>query len=514
MIHTAYQFESGEKRRIQADICVIGSGAGGASAAWRLAKSGARVVLLEAGDFLPPQVMNQREEKMLPRLFYSGGGRKTSDRAIRVLHGKGLGGSTLHNINLCKRTPSEVFNEWNISGWSAPELDALYSEVESKLGVVPVAEAQINTFNRLFRKGTEALGYRGAILHHNREGCVGSGFCELGCAFNAKKNALRVLMPEFLVAGGTVYCNARVHRLRWKRENGKARVQSALAFIRADGAALDSAGLAELEVEAREFVLAGGAIETPALLQRSDFPDPHGLVGTRLHLHPGAVAAGVFDEDVECWKGVPQSWECTEFLDFEAAGDQRAWLVGGSAHPAGMASILPGFGSEYRDSLKQAPRLAPISVMLHDITRGRVRASGDHGVRIDYRLGTDDRRVMVMGLIEAGRILFAAGAREVVIPCDAPVRVGNQNDLELARERIAAALVGGRLDLVSVHPMSTVWMSEDPTRGPVSPEGLLHSGENLRIADTSLYPTSLGVPPQITTYMAGLKVAEGLLRKA
>jgi choline dehydrogenase-like flavoprotein len=81
----------------------------------------------------------------------------------------------------------------------------------------------------------------------------------------------------------------------------------------------------------------------------------------------------------------------------------------------------------------------------------------------------------------------------------------------LARDQVAAALVGGRLDLVSVHPMSTVWMSEDPTQGPVSPEGRLHSAVNLRIADTSLYPTSLGVPPQITTYMAGVKVADGLL---
>jgi choline dehydrogenase-like flavoprotein len=274
---------------------------------------------------------------------------------------------------------------------------------------------------------------------------------------------------------------------------------------------VDSPAVAELEVEAREFILAGGAIETPTLLQRSEIPDPAGWVGSRLHLHPGAVAAGVFEEDVECWKGIPQSWECTEFLDFEARGDQRAWLVGGSAHPAGMASILPGFGADYRASLKQAPRLAPISVMLHDITRGRVRAAGTHGVKIEYRLGSEDRRVMVMGLIEAGRILFAAGAREVVIPCDPPVRVRSQNELELARDQVAAALVGGRLDLVSVHPMSTVWMSEDPTQGPVSPEGRLHSAVNLRIADTSLYPTSLGVPPQITTYMAGVKVADGLL---
>ena len=511
MIHTGYHFKEGESRTIRADVCVIGSGAGGASAAWKLAGSGRKVVLLEAGDFLPPQVMSQREDEMLPRLFYSAGGRKTSDRRIRILHGKGLGGSTLHNINLCKRTPEQVFREWDLPGWSASELDAHYSTIESKLGVVPVASNQINRFNAVFRRGTEGLGYRGGILHHNREGCVGSGFCELGCAFNAKKNALRVLMPEFLARGGQVYCNVRVSRLNWSREAGKARVTGLEAFVRSDGGALDSEPLGRLEVQAKEYILAAGAIETPALLQRSELPDPHGLIGSRLHLHPGAVAAGVFDEKIECWKGVPQSWECTEFLDFEQGGDMRAWLVGGSAHPAGMASILPGFGASHRQALQQAPHLAPVSVMLHDITRGRVRAAGDTGVRIDYELCPDDQRVMVMGLIEAGRVLFAAGAREVVIPSDSPVRAGSISELETARESIARALVQGRLELVSVHPMSSVWMSEDARQGPVSPDGVFHQAHNLRVADTSLYPTSLGVPPQITTYMAGLRVAERML---
>ncbi len=511
MIHTGHHFKEGDSRVVHTDVCVIGSGAGGATAAWRLASAGRKVVLLEAGDFLPPQVMSQREDEMLPRLFYSAGGRKTTDRRIRILHGKGLGGSTLHNINLCKRTPDEVLRNWALPGWNARELGDLYGRIEEKLGVVQVAPSQINRFNQVFRRGTETLGYRGGILQHNREGCVGSGFCELGCSFNAKKNALRVLMPEFLQNGGEVYCNVRVSRLRWIREAGLARITGVEASVRADGSALDSDPLAPIDVVAKEYIIAAGAIETPALLQRSGVPDPHGLVGSRLHLHPGAVAAGVFDEKIECWKGVPQSWECTEFLDFEKGGDMRAWLVGGSAHPAGMASILPGFGPEHRKAMKQAPYLAPVSVMLHDTSRGRVRADGETGVRIEYELGNEDHRVMVMGLLEAGRVLFAAGAKEVVIPCDPPIRAGSMRELENSRDRISSALFHGRLELVSVHPMSSVWMSEDPSRGPVDPDGVHHQVPNLRVADTSLYPTSIGVPPQITTYMTGLRVAEKML---
>ena len=514
MIRTGYHFSSGRPpQKVRADVCVIGSGAGGSAAAWRLTQKGLRVVLLEAGDFLPPQLMSQREEEMLPRLYYSGGGLKNSDRSIRVLHGKGLGGSTLHNINLCKRTPDAVLKEWNLPGWSPSELAPYFEEIEKKLGVQEIEESRMNRLNQLFRQGTETLGYRGGLLSHNREGCVGSGFCELGCAFNAKKNALRVLIPEFLERGGEVYCNARVSELEWQRDSKKKiRVDRVFAELRADGSSLDSQVLARIEVEADEFILAGGAIETPALLQRSGFPDDAGLIGGRLHLHPGAVAAGVFDSKVESWSGIPQSWECTEFLDFEVKGDQRAWLVGGAAHPAGMASILPGFGADHREAMKQAPYLAPISVMLHDITRGRVQASLGGSVRIDYRLGQEDLRVMASGLIEAGRVLFAAGAREVVIPSDPAVRVKSIADLELARERISESIWNGRLELVSVHPMSSVWMAEDPQRGPVAPSGRLHGTVNLRVADTSLYPTSLGVPPQVTTYAAGLVVADRLMR--
>ncbi len=511
MIYTGYHYQkaAGKRQKIRADVCVIGSGAGGAAAAWRLANRGLRVALVEAGDLLTPRLMSQREEEMLPKLYYSAGGLKNTDRNLRVLHGKGLGGSTLHNINLCKRTPEEVFQEWGLSDWQRGLVDPLYRLVEEKLGVVSIESTQMNRLNQLFQKGTLALGYQGGLLAHNREGCVGSGFCELGCAFNAKKNAFRVLVPEILEKGSSIYCNARVARLNWSQDRkGRYRVTSALAEGRADGAPLDSKVLTEFEVEAEEFVLAGGAIQTPLLLKRSEIPDPQLHFGSRLHLHPGCVAAGLFDEPVQSWTGIPQSWECTEFLDFEKKGDHRVWLVGGAAHPAGMASLLPGDGAEHRELMKKAPGFAPISVMLHDQSRGRVEIDRLGGTRVDYRLNADDLRLMAFGLVEAGRILFAAGAREVLIPSDPLLRVRTVNELELAREKISQALISGRLEMVSVHPMSSVWMATEERDGPVNPQGRLHRAMNLRIADTSLYPTSLGVPPQITTYMTGVRIAD------
>jgi choline dehydrogenase-like flavoprotein len=87
--------------RLKADLCIVGSGAGGAAAAMIAAEAGLRVVVLEAGAYLTPADMVQREEEMLPLLYWDSGGRTTKDRAVKIHQGRGVGGSSLHNLNLC-----------------------------------------------------------------------------------------------------------------------------------------------------------------------------------------------------------------------------------------------------------------------------------------------------------------------------------------------------------------------------------------------------------------------------
>ncbi len=68
--------------------------------------------MLEAGALTTPGQMNQREEDMLPRLLWYGGNQTTADRHTRVLQGRGVGGSSLHNLNLCKRIPDAIRDDW------------------------------------------------------------------------------------------------------------------------------------------------------------------------------------------------------------------------------------------------------------------------------------------------------------------------------------------------------------------------------------------------------------------
>jgi choline dehydrogenase-like flavoprotein len=492
--------------RLSADLCIVGSGAGGSAAAMIAAEAGLEVVVLEAGEYLTPADMVQREEEMLPRLYWDNAGRTTSDRAVKIHQGRGVGGSTLHNLNLCKRIPASIRERWakdrkldhlDVRAW-----DALYDEVEKLLEVSAVPRERWNRHNLLLEAGCRALGWAGGGLSHNRTGCIGSGFCEIGCAYDGKNNAAKVLVPRAVKAGAEIL--ARCQAVRVRHEGGRVLGVSAVAL---DPRTHQPIG--EVIVDAPRVCLSGSATATPALLLRSHVPDPGGETGNHLRIHPAVVVAGDFDEPVRAWDGIPQTYECTEHLQLDREGGRRVWIVPAFAHPVGTAVLLPGHGAAHVDRMRRYAHLAALTAMIHDETRGRVRPSGDLGLTIDYWPDEGDRRELSFGLRACAELLFAAGARRVVVP-SRPLRVFERGDslAELATMEIAK----GAVDLTAVHPMASVPMSDDPARAAVDSEGRHHHVRGLWIADGSLFPTSIGVPPQLSIYAMGLHVGRAIAR--
>ena len=345
MIYNSNNYHDGMK--IECDICIIGSGAGGSAAASTLSAAGLKVAVVEYGAFLMPKDFTQREEQMFSKLFFQSGGRKTNDFSIRVLHGHGVGGSTLHNINLCKRLPDELYTHWKLN---KEILNPLFDATEKDLNVKLIDEESINRNNALFKIGVNKLGLAGGPLSHNRTGCLGSGFCELGCKYNAKENALKVYVPKLIKNNGSIYTNLKAEKFIIKKKN----INKLICKITSTADEVKG----EVQIRANKFISSAGAIETPLLLKRSNIVDPFDLVGSKLHLHPGVVASGVFKEKVESWDGIPQSYECTEFLSFQNPL-KRIWLITGSAHPIGTASLLPGMGKEHQLLMKKYPYLCP-----------------------------------------------------------------------------------------------------------------------------------------------------------
>ena len=492
---------------LDADAVVVGTGAGGSMALRELARAGLDVVGLEQGPFVTSRDFDQREDHMLPVLFEDAGGRTTEDMAVRVLQGRGVGGSTIHNTNLCKRTPSEILALWadkyGVVGAGPDDLRDAFEAVERDLSVSEIPAAMRNANNEALRRGCEALGWRSAPLRHNRVGCVQSGFCELGCAYDAKQNALKVVVPQALAAGARVY--AGVHATRVLHD-GRS-VQGV------EGQVTDEGGRprAAIRVRARVVVLAASAVGSAALARKSGAPDPHDQLGRGLRLHPGAVVVGRFDDEIAGWRGIPQSYECTELLSYEEGSDRRVWIVTAFAHPVGAAASLPGFGASHMAAMRAYPRLAVLTAMLHDETSGQVLVGSDGRPVLRYRLTESDERQLGRGLAACARILFAAGAREVIIPAIPPRRLARPAeidglDLSFARPHV--------VPLTSVHPMGTMRMGEDPRSSVVRSTGEHQQLRGLFVADASLFPTSLGAPPQMSVYAFAQHLSRHVVARA
>jgi choline dehydrogenase-like flavoprotein len=484
------------------DAVVVGTGAGGSIALRELARAGLSVVAFEEGPALLPRDFDQREENMIPLLFQQGGGRTTADLAIRVLGGRGVGGSTIHNTNLCKRAPDEILDLWarvhGVEGADARALGPAFETIERELSVTRIPDESVNANNDVLRRGTQALGWKGGVLAHNRIGCIGSGYCEVGCTYDAKQNAMKVVVPQAIAAGAKVHADVDVRRVTFSR----GAVTGVEAVARSG---------ARIRARARVVVLAASAIGSAAIARRSGVPDPRLTQGRSLRMHPGAVAAGVFDEPIKAYRGIPQSYECTEMLSFEEGSDRRTWIVPAFAHPIGTAATLPGFGASHMRAMRDYGHLAVLTAMLHDETSGEVDVDADGDPIIRYSMIERDRAGLARGLVACARLLFAAGAREVTIPAIPPVRLRSAKELDTLDTSFVRP---HGVPLSAVHPMGSMRMGSDPRFSVVDSTGEHHHLRGLFVLDGSLFPTSIGGPPQISIYALSLHLAPHVIARA
>ena len=155
---------------LDADAVVVGTGAGGSIALRELARAGLKAVALEEGGSTSRPTSISARTTMLPLLFQDMGGRTTSDLAIRVLQGRGVGGSTVHNTNLCKRTPDEVLDALGaalrrLGADPADDAPGLRADRGATCRSSPMLPEWQNGNNQaLRRRGRRRSGWRGGPL--------------------------------------------------------------------------------------------------------------------------------------------------------------------------------------------------------------------------------------------------------------------------------------------------------------------------------------------------------------
>jgi len=476
-------------RELRCEVCVVGSGAGGSAAAATYAAGGRDTLLLEAGAHHPPSTFDQREDQMIPRLYADAGLRMTSDQSMMVMSGEGLGGSTVHTTGLAVPAPRAVLDRWGADGGLPVDpaaFDAAQQEVLRRMEARPVDDDEINTNNRLLMEGARSVGLSYMVARHNRRRCSGCGFCMIGCAYNRKRNALFSWLEEGVRSGLRMVVESPVERI----------------VERADHALVRGAGFT---VRAQEVVVAGSAIGTPVLLRRSGLGPRR--VGRNLRLHPFAPVAAVFDEPVSAWRGVPQSVLVTGGARFLEGGRGGWILMAAAAGPGATAAFVPGYGTEVADVMRRYGHLASAGVLLHDEEPGRVR--GRRGGRPFIRSWprSEDRRGLVDGVEALARLYLAAGAREVMLPFRSRPRAQTPAALEGLHELPFRPY---DVSLNSVHPQASVPMGNHRS-ACVTPDGRLRGTRRVRVADGSLFPGSVGVPPQVAIMTFGMLVATAAL---
>ena len=469
---------------LDADVCVIGAGAGGAVAAAELAEGGARVVLLEQGPDHDPDRFTARPLEMLGRLYRDGGQTATLGAPPILLPlGRGLGGTTLVNSGTCFRIPETLLERWRREyglELDGAVLEHCYERVEHALSVAEVTPELAGANAAIARRGAERLGWSHGYLRRNARGCVGSGVCVFGCPTSAKQHTGITYLPRARAAGAQVITGADVRRILV--EGGCAR-----------GAQARLAGRRALEVRAPHVVLAAGTIHTPLLLARSGLGRDSGQLGRNLVLHPATAAFALMDEVVDMARGVPQSFYVDEF-----AG-QGILFESVAGPPSYVALALPLTGARHAAAMSRYRNLAQFGLMVSDSSRGRVHlgARGTSRPLIRYDLAESDVAKFRIGLRRLQELFEAAGAREVYLPLAPGV----------APERLRAR----DLKLLAFHPLGTARADADPARGVLDSDLRVHGIRGLHVADGSVMPSSLGVNPQLTIMALATRLAFHLL---
>jgi choline dehydrogenase-like flavoprotein len=474
---------------LDCDVCVVGSGAGGGTAAGVLAAAGLDVVVLEAGEHYEAGDFDGGQLCGLARLYEQAGAAATHDHSVALLAGACLGGGTTVNFTSCFRTPDHVRAEWAAHGLPTAGTDysASLDAVWQRLAVTR-AESRPSARDRLLHESCAALGWHAEPMARNVSGCTQDadcGTCGYGCRRDAKRSTVTTWLADAHAAGARILVRTRAERVLIT--GGSARGVEART---ADGH--------RVTVRARAVIAACGALHTPALLRRSGLANRR--IGRHLRLHPATVVWGHFEQEVRPWEGTLQAVYSAEHADLHDGYGVRYETA--PTHPSLFAAFLPWRGAgHHAELMRDLAHTSGVGIWLRDRDGGEVRVGRDGEPVARYRLSDFDTAHVRAGFAAATRILEAAGARRIFSsharwiayrPGDPSARDG------FLAAADACGWGAGRCAFASAHLMGTARHGGSPKTSACDPDGQAWETRGLYVTDGSSFPTATGVNPMVS----------------
>lgn len=492
---------------LKADAVIVGSGAGGAIAAYELAKAGKKVVVLEAGPYVPSEKFPEMLAVAMGMLYQDHGGQSNSHGDITVLQGACVGGSTVVNAALCFRTPDYYLKLWakefGLTNLTPARMKPIFEKVERNLHIRTVQPNETSAGAELIAQGMNKVGYPLGKARRNIKDCAITGFCFSGCTSDRKQSMLVTYLPWAVAHGATIYADTRVTEVLVS--DGKA--SGVKAEIIEPGTGRKKA---DLQVDAPLVVMAAGPIQTPLLLQKSQLANSSGQVGKNFACHPSLSVTAEFPFEVNDFHGATHSL----YMDQNTLPEKGGYILLNAIQEPVEAgfSAEPGTGKPYVAYMSGYKNTIRLISLIHDKNVGEVRWKDGHK-DIHYTVDDEDFEAMKKGLIATAKILFASGARKLYLPTSHISSIDRVEDVE----RVIGALKNepARYKYTSFHPQGTCRMGRDPKKSVVNPYGETHDVKNLYVVDASLLPTSIGYNPSETVYALAHYVCEQMLtRKA
>ena len=487
---------------LDADIVIIGSGAGGGTIAKELAPlcaDGRRIVVLEAGPKLRDAEFTGREVEMARQLYTDEGGFLTEDRAMTIAFGRAYGGSTVVYTGTSLTITAETLARWNVPDMSFDDVRRRSLKYLDENSVHLLDQSDLNDNNRLFAEGCRRLGYRVEQFPLNLKGCTGSGLCNLGCPNAAKMGTHRVQLPEAERQGVTVVTNCRVHRLEDR---------TVVATVREGGPGEPSAWTAgDYRIRAKAVVSAGGAIGSPALLLRSGLGTALPALGRYFTCHPALILVGQHAQPITNYYGHPKSYYCDQF-----AGVDGFLLETCMYFPFTTAKSLTGFGADHARMMAAMDRLQMILVLAIDPPEAdnRVMLGRNGETVVRYAFSERVRRSLVQAMRASARIFFAAGATRVHAPAATPFFIEAADAARVDDLIPLDGLRPGKHTISSAHPMGGCRMGASPSDSVTDGWGRVHGRPGLYVADASLFPRCAEINPYVTIMALADRVADAI----